>query len=656
MTSSFYAQPNQRGGQLLLGQLLVERGLISLFDLTRALAAQERTGDRLGSILMSLGMVKRQQLYRVLADLWGHSFVDLIKNTPDAALVRRFDYATLSELRFVPRTLHTLSDGTPWLEVATSDQPSEAVTRRCQRLLGSDVHIAFSVTTDWDIGRSLADVFRDELVLTATMGLYNRNPEESAYRTFRKWQIEAAVLGVLLLIIGLVLVTVETLVVLSAFVNFAFLGSIVFKVVTSLAGAEGEHAQAVSERDLAQLDERDLPFYTILVPVFREANVVPALVENLRRLDYPASKLEIFLLIEEVDEETLEAARAAHPPESVTLMIVPDGVPRTKPRACNVGLMFARGEYLVIYDAEDRPEPDQLKKAVVAFRRGGDKLVCIQAALNYFNASENFLTRMFTLEYSFWFDYMLPGLERLKLPIPLGGTSSHFRTDALRKLGGWDPFNVTEDADLGIRASAEGYQVGVVNSTTYEEANNEVGNWIRQRSRWIKGYMQTTLVYLRNPVRLTRSVGVRSALAFALLIGGTPLTFLALLPMWLMFVAWLVIGFPLDTLYPPWVLYVGLFNLILGNGLMIAVNMLGVGKRHNYGLITYALANPLYWTLHSIAAYKALWQLITKPSYWEKTRHGVSTYVQPAEPVFTPAEAGFVEAPSSLDEDQPKAA
>jgi cellulose synthase/poly-beta-1,6-N-acetylglucosamine synthase-like glycosyltransferase len=434
------------------------------------------------------------------------------------------------------------------------------------------------------------------------------------------------------LVLGLAFLTVTTLVVLSARVNFAFLGSIVFKVVTSLAGAEAEHAQSVSAKDLEELEERDLPFYTILVPVYKEANVVPALVENLRRLDYPASKLEIFLLIEEVDDETLEAARAAQPPESVTLLIVPDGVPRTKPRACNVGLLFAKGEYLVIYDAEDRPEPDQLKKAVVAFRRGGEKLVCIQAALNYFNASENFLTRMFTLEYSFWFDYMLPGLDRLNLPIPLGGTSNHFRTEALRKLGGWDPFNVTEDADLGIRASAQGYQVGVVNSTTYEEANNAVGNWIRQRSRWIKGYMQTTLVYMRDPARLVHSVGIKNALGFALLIGGTPLTFLALLPMWVMFTAWLLIGFPLDTLYPPVVLYAGLFNLVLGNGLMIAVNMLGVGKRRNYGLVMYALANPLYWILHSIAAYKALWQLITNPFYWEKTNHGISTYVEPAVP------------------------
>lgn len=149
-------------------------------------------------------------------------------------------------------------------------------------------------------------------------------------------------------------------------------------------------------------------------------------------------------------------------------------------------------------------------------------MVCVQAALNYFNWNENFLTRMFTLEYSYWFDYLLPGLDRLGLPIPLGGTSNHFKTEKLRELGGWDPFNVTEDADLGIRAAMRGYTVGVVNSTTYEEANNRVGNWIRQRSRWIKGYMQTTLVHSRNPWRLLRQVGPWKFLGFFLLIAGTP--------------------------------------------------------------------------------------------------------------------------------------
>jgi cellulose synthase/poly-beta-1,6-N-acetylglucosamine synthase-like glycosyltransferase len=249
----------------------------------------------------------------------------------------------------------------------------------------------------------------------------------------------------------------------------------------------------------------------------------------------------------------------------------------------------------------------------------------VQAALNYWNATGNWLTRMFTTEYSFWFDYMLPGLDRLRLPIPLGGTSNHFRTAALRSLGGWDPFNVTEDADLGICAAALGKTVGVINSTTFEEANTAPGNWVRQRSRWIKGYQQTLLVHLRHPLKLVRTAGLRQTLAFALLIGGTPVTFLFTPPLYLLFVVSLLLPpAVLDGLFPGWVLWVSLFNLVVGNGLMIYVSMMGAFKRRRYSLVLWALLNPVYWILHSIASYKAVWQLITKPHYWEKTLHGLS--------------------------------
>jgi cellulose synthase/poly-beta-1,6-N-acetylglucosamine synthase-like glycosyltransferase len=261
----------------------------------------------------------------------------------------------------------------------------------------------------------------------------------------------------------------------------------------------------------------------VLVPVFKEANIVPQLVGNLGKIDYPADKLEVLVLIEEEDHLTRDAYLGSNPPPNFHILTIPKGTPQTKPRACNVGLYFASGEYLVIFDAEDAPDPDQLKKCVVAFRRGGAKTVCVQAALNYFNADENALTRMFTLEYNYWFDYMLAGLDAADLPIPLGGTSNHFRTEALIELGGWDPYNVTEDADLGIRASAMGFRVGVVNSTTMEEANTSIPNFIRQRSRWIKGYMQTSLVHARRPLALIREVGLRRFASFALLIAGTPI-------------------------------------------------------------------------------------------------------------------------------------
>jgi hypothetical protein len=232
---------------------------------------------------------------------------------------------------------------------------------------------------------------------------------------------------------------------------------------------------------------------------------------------------------------------------------------------------------------------------------------------------------MFTLEYSYWFDYMLTGLHVLRLPIPLGGTSNHFRTEDLRALGAWDPFNVTEDADLGIRATARRYRVGVINSTTYEEANSRYGNWIRQRSRWIKGYMQTSIVHLREPRRLLRSTGVRNTLSFALLIAGTPLSFLTAPPLWALCVVSIVVGTnDMAWLFPGVALYLSLFNLLVGTTVMIYLTMMGGFKRRNYDLVLWALATPLYLVLHSIASYKALWQLFTRPHYWEKTTHGLA--------------------------------
>jgi cellulose synthase/poly-beta-1,6-N-acetylglucosamine synthase-like glycosyltransferase len=485
--------------------------------------------------------------------------------------------------------------------------------------------VVLNITSEWDILQALQAGLRDEMLDQAALGLWHRSAGQSARVNLYPRQR----IGLLIALVALAacgwLWPIGTLQTVSVTISVIFLVGVVFKFVVCMAGARRERYQAVTDADVAALRDEDLPIYTVLAPMFHEGAVVRELVENLSALDYPVAKLEVLLLLEEDDEETITAAKSAQMPPLFDIITVPRGQPQTKPKACNVGLFLARGDYLVIYDAEDKPDPDQLKKAIVAFGRGGERMVCVQAALNYWNVYENFLTRMFTAEYSFWFDYMLPGLDALRLPIPLGGTSNHFRTDGLRRLGGWDPFNVTEDADLGIRASALGYNVGVINSTTYEEANRKLGNWIRQRSRWVKGYMQTSLVHARNPWALVRVAGLRQTLGFALLIAGTPLTFLFVLPLTALFVASLVIRDPFfDKLYPGWVLWVGLFNLLVGNGLMVYVSMMGAFLRRRYALVIWALLNPVYWLLHSVASYKALWQLITRPHYWEKTTHGIS--------------------------------
>ena len=225
----------------------------------------------------------------------------------------------------------------------------------------------------------------------------------------------------------------------------------------------------------------------------------------------------------------------------------------------------------------------------------------------------------------------MPGLDRLNLPIPLGGTSNHFRVSHLKKLGAWDPFNVTEDADLGIRACAHTLKVGIINSTTYEEANSRYRNWIRQRSRWIKGYMQTALVYNRHPIKMLKQIGLKNWLAFQLFVGGTPLLFLINPIVWIVFLYWTATQTTLfDPFFPPLLTYLALYNLLIGNFLGIYLNMIAVFRRKLYSLLPLALLNPFYWLFfHSVAAYKALWQLIVRPFYWEKTKHGISYFKRP---------------------------
>ena len=602
-----------------LGDYLVEAGLITETELRSALERQQKQNVRLGLILSTIGIVGRYQLYKALSRVWGLPFVDLVQEPPSPDLVRMFPPRFMIQAGFVP-IAKTADEAT----IAITERPIEELRDSIRRTLGvRDLQCV--VTTPWDIHHSVNRIFEHELVDEAIHSLARERPSQSAQTVLTQAQFIALILGIAGTAAGLFVYPRMTLVVINLALSIVFLSGILFKFGASIASFEALRLKEADKSETDELTDDELPVYTILVPVYRESNVIGLLMKNLAGLDYPPEKLEILVLLEQDDSETIEAAKKAKPPSNVQLITVPNRIPKTKPKACNYGLAFAQGEFLVIYDAEDRPQADQLRKAVAAFRKGPLDLVCVQAALNYFNVRENFLTRMFTLEYSYWFDYLQPGLERLDLPIPLGGTSNHFRTDFLRNLGAWDPFNVTEDADLGMRASACGFRVGTIDSTTYEEANNRYGNWLRQRSRWIKGYMQTTLVNLRSPVQLVRQIGWWKTAGFLLLVGGNPLGALAAPILWTIYVVWLLTyTHAFEPIFPTSALYLGLFNLLAGNALIIYLSMLSVFRRKHYDLIGWALLSPLYWLFQSVAAYKALYQLFTRPFFWEKTIHGLS--------------------------------
>lgn len=382
----------------------------------------------------------------------------------------------------------------------------------------------------------------------------------------------------------------------------------------------------VSGQEIKKLNDARLPVYSILCPLYKEAGVLPHFLKAIEQLDWPKSKLDVLLLLEADDTDTIEAAKSLNLPPYVRIIIIPDSKPKTKPKACNYGLGHAKGKYVVIYDAEDKPEALQLKKAYLAFKKAGPTVKCLQAKLTYYNIRQNILTRLFTAEYSLWFDVTLTGLQSLRTSLPLGGTSNHFRTEDLWKLQGWDPFNVTEDADLGIRLFKRGFKTGIIDSYTYEEANSKVGNWLRQRSRWIKGYMQTYLVHNRDAVKYFRRSFLH-ALIFNLTVGGK-IAFILINPfLWIITILYFVfrneLGPTIEQFYQTPAFYLAVISLTLGNFMFMYLYMIGCAKRGHWDLMKYVFLIPVYWVLLSIAGLIAFYQLIFKPHYWEKTVHGL---------------------------------
>ncbi len=383
----------------------------------------------------------------------------------------------------------------------------------------------------------------------------------------------------------------------------------------------------IKEKTLAEIPDSFWPTYTVFCPLYKEWQVVPQFVTAMSRLDYPKNKLQVMLLLEEDDQETITHIQQQELPSYFEIVVVPNSQPKTKPKACNYGLLYAKGDYAVIYDAEDVPEPMQLKKAVLGFKKGGKNIACIQAKLNFYNPHQNLLSRMFTAEYSLWFDLVLTGLQSINAPIPLGGTSNHFKTKKLIELKGWDSFNVTEDCDLGMRLVKAGYTTAIVDSITLEEANSSYRNWIKQRSRWIKGYIQSYLVHTRYLNEFKSTFKKPHLLTFQLVVGGKVLSMFINPLMWLITIAYFLyraqIGTFIESFFPSWVLYMGIFSLVIGNFLYLYYYMIGCVKHGHDDLVKYIFFIPFYWLYMSVAAWRAVVELIIAPHHWSKTQHGL---------------------------------
>lgn len=460
----------------------------------------------------------------------------------------------------------------------------------------------------------------DRKLAEAVGGLLVRTPEFSAASGLWPWQGRALAAALVALLAGFVLLPETALVVLLALMAFPFLCVVALRTVALWQFQFS--AAAAPEKAIS--DHNEFPVYTVLVPLFREAKVVRQLLAALRELDYPTERLEIILIVEDVDRETQDALRGAIVDPHMRVLVVPDGAPRTKPRAIQYALQFAVGEFVVVYDAEDAPEPDQLRRALAVLKAGAPHIGCLQAQLNIYNSDASWFTRQFAIEYTVLFDCILPTLERLQLPVPLGGTSNHFPRAVLDAVGGWDPYNVTEDADLGIRLARRGWHVGVLSSTTWEEAPPTFGVWKGQRTRWLKGWMQTYLVHMRHPRRLWNEFGARRFIGFQVLMGGMILS--CLVHPWFYVLiavgAWQgrLLAVP-ESMFGQWLLAIGIVNLIAGYVSAIALGTVASARRGRPGLAANAMMMPFYWLAISFAAYRALWQLIWAPFHWEKTEH-----------------------------------
>ncbi len=602
-----------------IGELLVERGLLDHATLQEAVQRQASLGDALGNMLASEGAVRPRDLYETLAQQKGLPFADLMNEPPLPELAMRDTAHAYLQYACIPWKYER-----DRLIVACARLDADTMEYLQRSYCATPFDIA--LTSPRDILRSVERLYGPVLDARAREHLLAHAPHyslRSSGKSCGRLALAgfAAVAGACVFWPGTVLPAVIML------CNIVYFAAMLLKPVLF------KYARAVpalpTQRMLDALPaDRDLPVYTVLVPLYKEKESVRRLIASLCALDYPKSRLDVKLIVEEDDTSTIEAIMAAHPPAMFELLRVPYSLPRTKPKACNYALAFARGEFVTIYDAEDQPEPDQLKKSVAIFRAMPPEVVCLQARLNYYNRSENMLTRMFAIEYGGLFSFMLPGLQALHIPIPLGGTSNHLRLNRLREIGEWDPYNVTEDADLGIRLATEGQMTLPFDSLTLEEAPVLVSAWLKQRSRWIKGYMQTWRVAMRHAGTLYRRFGMAGFIGFQLFVGAASLIYLLAPLMWLVSGLWAVGAMPVAVV-PSWVIFVSLAVFCCGIAVQWALAAVVVRelKWEGAGMRAAVALYPFYWVLHSVASFRALWQLFFAPYHWDKTQHGLSRHI-----------------------------
>lgn len=564
--------------------------------------------------ILASGAVGEDAFYRAIADNLGIGFLpkvaaeDLVLEERHAlALLRRG--AGVAPLRMV--------DGEGHAVTILATERVDVVAMRARLSATPELAARTRAAAPSAVRQALLGRARASLSAIAVMGLFEKLPHCSAVILANAWQGLLIGFGGFFALAAAVFAPLETLIALQGFLSVFFFGCILLRIMAMTVAAPPESPP------ITPFSARDLPVYSVLVALYREAGIVPELLVALGRLQWPRSKLEIKLVCESDDDDTLAAIRVHPLRPNIEVIEVPPVGPRTKPKALAYALPTVEGEFVVLYDAEDRPHPLQLLEAWQTFRTGGPDLACLQAPLEITNGGAGPIARLFALEYAALFRGLLPFLARHRLVLPLGGTSNHFRRSVLEEVGGWDPHNVTEDADLAVRLSRHGYRTATISRPTREAAPADFATWLPQRTRWFKGWLLTWLVHMRDPARLLRELGFGSFLVSQILFVGMVLSAFAhpiMVATVFVLAVRLALGYPLSA-GQHGLLAVDVVNIACGYASFILLGRQTLTRGERRGFWKAVVFTPVYWLMLSLAALKSVVQLWRAPYFWAKTHH-----------------------------------
>ena len=599
-----------------LGRQLVDDGHISASDLVHALDLQSKVDARLGEILIAEGLIGTNTLLDALAIQSNAQRVDLKRDIP------RLQMAVA-----LPARICLQYEVVPWLWIGNTLLVATSHPAQFERLrtsMGETQLSMLPVIADPNhIRDQITRLYGYQLAQKAITQVPSRESCRSWGKSNilkSKWTIglgTSAIIGILMFPYwALTLAALWAALTLTLSVGIKGAGFIV-QILSKTPETSPQLAPKTAQFRL--------PRVSVMVPLLHEQDIAGALIKRLEKLTYPKSLLDIVLVLEATDEVTRATLARTVLPSWITVIEVPDadGL-TTKPRALNYALDFCRGSIIGVWDAEDAPEPDQIEKVVTRFNEAPENVVCLQGILDYYNPKENWISRCFTIEYATWWRLILPGIAKLGLVLPLGGTTLFFKREPLEKLGRWDAHNVTEDADLGVRLARHGYVTELIPTVTYEEANCRPWRWVRQRSRWLKGFMITYIVHMKDPIKLIRDLGFMRFMGLQMIFLATFSQFALAPVLWSFWVTLFGISHPVHTVLGDTATTALIVLFFTSELLNITMAMVAVSGRHHRHLMKWVLTTPLYFTLGALAAYKAIYEMIVTPFYWDKTQHGMT--------------------------------